>query len=98
MRGGEGGVVAADLGPRLVGLRQEEQVVDGDDLRRAPGRDEQRVRGVDDIPTAGQRFNGGPFRAVPEIIQYPNGHTAVDDAGPDVLRRSQGPADPSTSS
>ena len=77
--GGEGGIVAANFAGRLFRVSQEKQVVNGDDLRGAARRNEQRVRRVHDVEVAGQRFDRRPFGAVPEQVQHAHRNASIDD-------------------
>ena len=36
--------------------------------------------GVDDVDRAGEHLDRRPLQAVPEEVQHPHGHAAVDDA------------------
>ena len=56
------------------------EIVHGDDARRAPARNHQRVSGVHDVDGSGEHFNRRPLQTVPEEVQHPHGHAAVDDA------------------
>ena len=74
------GVVAADLGARPLGMRQEIQIVDGHDLRRGPRRQQQRMRRMRDVVrAAGEHFGWRPSEPMPRQIQQPHGHAAIDD-------------------
>ena len=73
-------VVSADFSACPLRIEEEEQIVDRHDLRRVSRRDQQRMRGVHDIGVAGERFDGRPLDAMPQVIQYRDGHAAIDDA------------------
>ena len=47
-------IVAADLAVRALAVIEEVQIVDGDDPRGGPRRDDQRMRGVRDVNRAGE--------------------------------------------
>jgi len=81
---GQRRVVAADFRGRLLPVRQEKEVVNRDNLRRAPGRDEQRMRGVHDVEVAGHRFDRGPPRPMPEEVQYSNRDPPIDGRHPEL--------------
>ncbi len=61
MRGRQLGIVASDLAAYAFGMVQEEEVVNGDDLRRVPGRNQQRMRGMHDVDSARQRLDRRPL-------------------------------------
>ncbi len=82
MRGAthEGGVVAADLLPRPLGVQQEIEVVDRDHARGAARGQQQRVRRMDDIVAPPREQLGRrPPQAVPCPVQRSNRHAAIDD-------------------
>ena len=63
-RAGQRRVVAPDLGARALGMRQEVEVVDRDDLRRVARRHQQRMQRVRDVErAAGQRLGRRPLEA-----------------------------------
>ena len=56
---------------RCLGPIEEVQVVDGDDLRGAPRRHQQRVHGVRDVDAAGKRLDRRPLQPVPGEVRGP---------------------------
>jgi hypothetical protein len=81
MRTGERGIVTGDLGPLgSIGMRQEEQIVDGHDLRGAASRDEERVRRMHDVAAPRKRLDRWPSDPVPQKVQHANRNAAIDDA------------------
>ena len=83
-------VIAADLGGRGLGMIEEEQVVDGHDLRGPPGREQQGRRGVRHVDAAGQPLDGRPPEPVPGPVQgaHRNAGIPARDAGAGATRRS----------
>ncbi len=83
-------VVAADLGPRHVGVLEEEQVVQRHDLARASPRHEQRGGGVHQVEgRADQQVERRPGQVVPAVVEGPHRQAPVDQAhvgGPRPLR------------
>ena len=72
-------VVAADLGAGALGMRQEVQIVDRDDLRRVARRHQQRMQRVRDVErAAGQRFRRRPVEPMPRQIQQRDRDAAID--------------------
>ena len=68
-----------------------------DDLRRAPGGNQQRMRGMHDVDVAGERLDRRPFEAVPEVVQDGDRHPPIDDARAKLARQGRATAGPSTS-
>ena len=63
-------VVAADLGAGALGMREEIQIVNRDDLRRVARRQQQRMQRVRDVERPPrERFGRRPVEAVPREIQ-----------------------------
>ena len=73
-------VVAAHFGPGPLGMREEVEVVDGDNLGRVLRRNQRRPGGVDDVEAPGDHFDRWPFPAVPQPVEHPNRNPGVDDA------------------
>ena len=86
----EAAVVAAELGLGPLGVIEEIEVVDGQNARRAPGRDERRARRVDHVPGARQHLDRRPLGAMPEAGQHPCGHARIHRRGAAAWRRSRG--------
>ena len=53
--------------------------MDGHDLRRAPGGQEERVHGVNDVDFAGERLDRRPLQAMPGEIEEGHRNPGVDD-------------------
>ena len=82
-------VVAADLGLCPGAVVEEVEVVDRDDLRRAPGRHQQRVHGVGDVDRPGEPLDRRQFQPVPREIQHRHRNSRVDDRQPRDRVRGQ---------
>jgi hypothetical protein len=59
-------------------MRQEVEVVNRDHLRCPARGNEQRMRRVRHVHGAGERFDRRPLRPVPQVVQHPHRHTAID--------------------
>jgi hypothetical protein len=84
---GQRRIVPLYLGAGVAGVGQEIEVVHRDNLRRVPGRDEQGVRGVDDVGGARQRLDRRPRAPVPQIVQPSYRHAPIHHAR--VQRRAR---------
>ena len=83
-------IVPSDFPCATFGMAEKVNVVDGDQARGAPGRDQQWRRRVHDIERAGgQGFDGRPLAVMPEPVQHPDGHTTVDPDDTCRERRDQ---------
>jgi transcriptional regulator of acetoin/glycerol metabolism len=86
----QGGVVAPDLRVREVGVLEEEEVVQGDDLPRALAGQQQRVRRVDEVQRrADHPVERRPLQPVPGQVQGVHREPAVhqrDVGRPRLLR------------
>jgi hypothetical protein len=85
-------VVALDLRLRHVRVLQEEQVVDGDDLLRAFGRQQQRVGRVREVEgRPDEAIERRPFEAVPRVVERAHREAPVHQLrirGPGPIRVS----------
>ena len=53
--------------------------MNGHDLRRAPGGQEQRVHGVNDVDFAGESLNRRPLQTMPREVEEGHWNAGVDD-------------------
>ena len=53
--------------------------MNGHDLRRAPGGQEERMHGVNDVDLACERLDGRPLQTMPGEIEKGHRNTGVDD-------------------
>src|SRR5688572_10556557 len=79
MSRGEFSIVTSNLRPGGFRVREEEEIVDRDDLGGGPARNQQWVSRMDDVGLRREALDWWPLAAMPQVIQDADGHSAVDD-------------------
>ena len=82
VRGHQARIVPPDFRGGRLGMVQEEQVVNGHDLRGPRCRQQQRRGGVRHVDSAGHPFDRRPPEAMPGPIEHPDRHAGIVAADP----------------
>ena len=62
-------IVSANFGARAFRVQKEIEIVNRDDLRGAPGGDQQRMRRMRDVDVACKHLHVRPLDSMPEVVQ-----------------------------